>query len=228
MKSYLICLIAALLVSGFAANAQEGERIAVERIGDAALCSFDGNIFSFPTLEQWQVLTSLEDMRGEGLSKWRRVSARYARKFASGGEFLFSVPGIVTVYTADSLGSAEMTPKAEAMSFSDGEFTHIRQEAYQDASRDIFIFRSLAKRGKADVLVDRLYMKDGVMLVLMYPIDGKDHYPGDARGTGIYSRKGEEWWDIDKEKLVSLMYIQGICDKISVNILRSKLGYEYL
>lgn len=157
------------------------------------------------------------------------------RKYAPDSPFLFSIPGVVAVCLTERVDAVRMIPEVTSFSVWNPYATVIDTVFYRFDSDGKFpnhpnrVFRSLKKDvwSCSDIVIDRIYLNDEDMLVLMYPVDGRDHYPVDSSGCRSYSHRGTANWDILRERIFSLQYVRHVCGTVAYSIIRTKSGFPY-
>lgn len=228
---YLSCLVSALCIH-VAADGTDRSGFEIEKNGNVVFCSLYGRPFAFPVEEFWPVCAALDDGGDPELGEWNKDVRRYVRKYAPDSRFLFSIPGIVAVCQAERVDAVRMTPEVTSVSVWNPYSTVIDTVFYRFRSNDKYpnhpnrVFRSLKKDvpTRSDIVIDRIYLNDDDMLVLIYPVDGREHYAVDSSGCRSYSHRGTASWDIRREKIFSLQYVRRVCGAVAYSIIRTKSG----
>lgn len=176
------------------------------------------------------VSRSLLEGKESEAGKWMKDVRYMVRRYAPKSEYiLFSVPGVMAVCVADSAGQDRMRPVVDYYSiwnpFSavrDSSFSkfHKKDLSEQDSvlrNNYCSVSRTIKKdqRLDADMVIDRVFTGTGSMLVIIYPVDGREHYISNNGRGAAYCHKGKKLWNTDTDKLLSYRYIRRKCNMLS-------------
>jgi len=188
----------------------------------------------------------------EGLDKWNKLCDRKVNKsIARRAQKLFTIPGLMTAYVADSIGLDALRPKPQLFIHYFGASQDVLKEArgaediileYEDYTKPLIrerltddgetnvhlAYRSVKKASKVYAVTDVVYLDGGKMLYLLYLIDdGRSHYTRNTR-SGVRelaydfrSVRVFAEWDIGNWQLVS-QYIRQYCDHMTFSICHAK------
>jgi len=181
------------------------------------------------------------------LNKWNRLCDKVALRFMGRGiEKVFTIPGIISAYISDSVSVAHKRPKSDLFVYCFPETQRVIKEEvpcrdifieYGDMDNDLsyerlitnkknhggVVYRAVRSAGRYVVVIDDLYLDNGKMLRLVYPLDGQIHYTGTSE-TGfkyLFSYSFNPYWK-GKNWLMISQYIRQYCDQMTFEIYRAK------
>lgn len=193
------------------------------------LCGFDS---LYPVLSR-ETLGSYDRslLPEENYRYWERLSSYLLRKYAGGGDVLFTVPGKMIACMQERCDVVDMKPYPDCAISGYGKYTdrYFRIDADSRPSLVLdnperYVFRTVRKdcRHRMLVAIDRFYIGQDRMLCLVYVCSGNYDYAS-SEGMGLHYMGSSRFFRFNAlDNLpMSFEYFYKYCDPVSIGLLEN-------